>query len=140
MNALSSASNSRNTQELEKTRWLYVTRKDHIDLISRDLHEVLKNNLWIKWIRSIKFFNNYLVTWLTDEEFKKSKNTIFAEAPVNDIYEWIGFSSYTKWKQAITIESNPWQYDNRVDAIKQNLILQTWTTILSRFYNLEFLT
>ena len=112
---------------------IFVSKKEEYSWISRDLQEILEKDLWIKWIKGIKIFNNYLVEWLSEEQFEKSKRTIFSEAPVDNIIDSFEYEKYINWKRSIVLEAKPGQYDNRVDAIEQNLMLQTWSIHNSRF-------
>lgn len=131
-----SKSQLNSTLKMEEDIWtkeIFVSKKNEHSWISRELKHVLEKNLWINWINNIKIFNNYLVDWLTDEQFEKSKRTIFSEAPVDDIYSPEKFEKHINWKRFISIESKPWQYDNRVDAVEQNLVLQTWSNHKARF-------
>ena len=116
---------SNNTNENKQVQEIFVSKNKENNWISRDLKSSLEWNLGIKGIQWVKLYNNYLIEWLSDKEFEKSKNTIFAEAPVDDTFTSEEFHNQTKGKTIIAIESNPGQYDNRVDAVKQNILLQT---------------
>lgn len=125
--------NDIDSSEVNSTSEIFVSKKKEHNWMSRQLHGVLEKELEIEWIKGIKIFNNYLIEWLTPEQFEKSKRTIFSEAPVDDIIEPTDFEKYTNWKRVITIESKPGQYDARVDAVEQNLMLQTWAKHNNRF-------
>jgi len=124
---------SNNTNENREIQEIFVSKNTENNWISRDLKISLEWNLGIKWIQSVKLYNNYLIEWLTEKEFQKSKNTIFAEAPVDDTFTSEEFHNQTKGKTIIAIESNPGQYDNRVDAVEQNILLQTSKLHKSRY-------
>ncbi|MDD5769432.1 MAG: phosphoribosylformylglycinamidine synthase [Candidatus Gracilibacteria bacterium] len=111
-------------ETLESTREVFVSKKSSEDTISRDLEMTVKEVLGIN-ISGIKIYNNYLVDGLDESGFKQAIGTIFSEAPVDDVLNLSDFETSTEGKTVITIESNPGQYDNRVDAVQQNLTLQT---------------
>jgi len=124
---------SNNTNENKQVQEIFVSKNKENNWISRDLKSSLEWNLGIKGIQWVKLYNNYLIEWLSDKEFEKSKNTIFAEAPVDDTFTSEEFHNQTKGKTIIAIESNPGQYDNRVDAVEQNILLQTAKNHKSRY-------
>lgn len=96
--------------------------------ISDALKKDLEENLWIKWITWLKVYRNYLVQWLTDNEFSRVKSRVLSESPVDKVYNEETFKSDNEWKQILVIESAPGQYDTRVDAINKNISLVTWKT------------
>lgn len=105
---------------------VFVSKKESEGAVSRDLQAVIETNLWIKWIRDLRIFNNYLVDSITWAEFDRVVETTLSEAPVDDFFDRTNFSEIRRWKKVIVIESNPGQFDNRVDWVVQNLALQTW--------------
>lgn len=112
------------TIESEKwlTREIFVSKVDEVDVVSESLTKVINNVLWIKWVKA-KVIVRYVTNWLTNEEFDIASRTIFSEPPVDEI---IDKENIIRSRKTITIEALSGQYDARVDALRQCLMLQTW--------------
>jgi len=110
------------------TREVYVWKKPEIVPIAHDLLKHIENNLWIQWIKNLSLHNNYIIDNISEEEFSQAENTILSEAPVDNLMTENEFQESLNWKQTIVIESLPGQFDDRVEAVKSNLILQTGRT------------
>lgn len=109
--------------ELEE---IFITKKNHHDTLSQNAKNVFETLLWVQWIRSVKIYNRYQVFGVSKDEFTKCIPTVFSESPLDDTYTTENFNSKNNWKWIIPIESNPWQYDARVDALQKNISLITW--------------
>jgi len=104
---------------------IFVSKKKEVVDLWAHLATDLEANLWIKWVGNISVHENYVVTWLSDDEFDTASRTIFSEAPVNDTLDLLTFTQVTYGKKQIVIESKPGQFDDRLEAVKSNLRLQT---------------
>ena len=107
------------------TREVYVSKKPEIVPIARDLLNHIERNLGITWITNLTLHNNYIVDGINKNEFIQAERTIFSEAPVDEIMIESEFKESVNGKKTIVIESLPGQFDDRVEAVKSNLILQT---------------
>lgn len=105
---------------------IFVTSKSNN--MSEALQKELQENLWIKGIKSLSVHRNYLIEWLTDNEFDSTTRKVFSEAPVDNVFDEATFQSNNIGNKLIVIESAPGQYDPRVDAVDKNIALVTWKT------------
>jgi len=110
---------------------IFVSKKSPNN--NQALQKDLTNNLWIKWIKSLQVFSNYVVAWLNDDEFEKTTGTVLSEAPVDQIYNNDEFQEIVKWKKIIVIEAKPWQLDLTVEWIDFNNKLITHENTKNRF-------
>jgi len=105
---------------------IFVGKKKEIVDLGKHLAIDLEANLGIQWLWEISVHENYIVTWLSDSEFDTASKTIFSEAPVDDTMDLKAFIQMTGDKSQVVIESRPGQFDDRLEAVKSNLRLQTW--------------
>jgi len=103
---------------------VFVTAKSQN--MNNALREDLEENLWIKWIEWLTLYRNYLIEWLTEEEFSQVNGSVLHEAPVDDVCNEETFKGETIGKEMLVIESAPGQFDTRVDAVDKNIRLVTW--------------
>ena len=104
---------------------IFVSKKREIIDLGKYLATDLEANLWIQWLGNISVHENYIVDWLDWDKFDTATKTIFSEAPVDDIVSSEVFVNKTSGKRQIVIESKPGQFDDRLEAVKSNLRLQT---------------
>jgi len=106
-----------------KVRRLYVEKKKGYDVEARELFRDLKCNLGISALESLRIINRYDVSGISDEEFEKSKRTIFSEPPVDYVYEEelpVGED-----ERFFAVEYLPGQFDQRADSAVQCIQMLT---------------
>ena len=83
----------------------------------------LQENLEMIGLKSIRIFNRYDVTGLTDEEYRQARTHVFAEAPVDDVFdERVEFGETCA---LLAVEALPGQYDQRADSAAQCIQILT---------------
>ena len=68
-------------------RRIFVEKKKGFDIEAQGLYNDLKYNLGIKGLTDVRIVNRYDLEGVSDEEYGISKNTIFAEPPVDVAYD-----------------------------------------------------
>ncbi len=99
---------------------IYVEKKQGFDIESKALLENVKVNLHLENLDNIRAINRYDIEGLDASSYQKSKYTIFAEPPIDTVYdENIDLSG----SKVFVIEYLPGQYDQRADSASQCLKL-----------------
>lgn len=104
-------------------RRLFVEkRQGFFDIPAQQLCADLIETFRLLDLKAVRIFQRYDVEGLTDEQYRAVKNVVFAEAPVDVIYEEtlpaIG-------GQVFAVEYLPGQYDQRADSAAQCIQLIT---------------
>ena len=68
-------------------RRVYVEKKPAYAIAAKDLLHEAKYYLHVEGIEDIRVFIRYDVENITDETYEKATRTVFAEPPVDDLYE-----------------------------------------------------
>jgi len=102
---------------------LFVEKKSGFDIDSQVLYEDLKEFLEIEGLKDLKIVKRYDVEGITREEFEEARRKIFAEPPVDRVYE----EEYPFPEEAriIAVEYLPGQYDQRADSAAQCIQILT---------------
>ncbi|WP_227764785.1 phosphoribosylformylglycinamidine synthase [Zhaonella formicivorans] len=100
-----------------KVRRIYVEKKKGFDSEARNIYLDLKENLGIKGLTGVRVVNRYDFVGLTDEEYEKARNTIFAEPPVDCVYD--EKLEFNEADSVFAMEFLPGQYDQRADSAAQ---------------------
>ena len=104
-------------------RRVFVEKKKGFDVEAQGLYRDLKTNLGIRGLKSVRLINRYDVEGITDEEYIKSRNTIFSEPPVDIVFdEKIDIDENAK---VIAVEYLPGQFDQRADSASQCIQILT---------------
>lgn len=96
---------------------LFVEKKEPFNIYSKNLLKDIKDNLGISNLENIRVLNRYDIACISDEIYEKTKNTIFSEPPVDNIYE--DEISINKDEFIFATEYLPGQYDQRADSAMQ---------------------
>ncbi|HLV33259.1 MAG TPA: hypothetical protein VKY57_16950, partial [Chitinispirillaceae bacterium] len=102
---------------MAKVRRIFVEKKKGYDVAAQEMFNDLRNNLGITSLDRVRLLNRYDIEGISDAEYEATRNTIFAEPPVDDIYDEelpIG-----KTERIFAIEYLPGQYDQRADSAAQ---------------------
>jgi phosphoribosylformylglycinamidine synthase len=100
-----------------KVRRIFVEKKKGYDIEAQSLFRDLKENLGIRGLEALRIVNRYDVEGISDEEYAKARNTIYAEPPVDIIYD--ESMDINRKNRLIAIEYLPGQYDQRADSASQ---------------------
>src|SRR6056297_1555608 len=107
----------------QKVRRIFVEKKPEFNVEARKLFKELKEFLEIKQLKDVRIIYRYDIEGITQEEYNKSRETIFAEPPVDRIYdEKFNISDEA---EVIAIEYLPGQYDQRADSAAQCIQILT---------------
>ena len=120
---------------MSNVKRVYVEKKDAFASAAHELLHDLKSYLGIKGIESVRILIRYDVENISEEIYKKACNTVFAEPPVDLLYE----ESIPGCENArvFGVEYLPGQYDQRADSAVQcvqflkedeNPVIKTATT------------
>ncbi len=96
---------------------VYVEKKEAFASAARELLHDLKSYLGIKGIESVRVLIRYDVENISEEIYKKACSTVFAEPPVDMLYEETvpGIEN----ARVFGVEYLPGQYDQRADSAVQ---------------------
>ncbi|HMA64011.1 MAG TPA: hypothetical protein VKO63_02390, partial [Chitinispirillaceae bacterium] len=104
-------------------RRIFVEKKKGYDVAAQGLFTDLRENLGIKGLQGVRIIFRYDIEGISDDEYAAVRNTIFAEPPVDFVYdETLPLESHEK---LIAIEYLPGQYDQRADSAAQCIQLMT---------------
>ena len=96
-------------------RRLYVQKKPGFTIEEDGILSDLKTNLGIN-VKSLEILNRYDIEGLTDEDYTKAKNIVFADPAVDNVFEEnIDMNN----KKVFAMEYLPGQYDQRADSAIQ---------------------
>jgi len=95
---------------------IYVEKKPGFDIEARRLLVDLRDNLGISGLESLRVINRYDVEGITDDEYLRARETIFAEPPVDLIYDE---TLPLDCRRLLAFEYLPGQYDQRADSAAQ---------------------
>ena len=96
---------------------VYVEKKEAFASAAHELLHDLKSYLGIKGIESVRVLICYDVENISEEIYRKACNTVFAEPPVDDLYEET--IPGTEGARVFGVEYLPGQYDQRADSAVQ---------------------
>jgi phosphoribosylformylglycinamidine synthase len=96
---------------------IYVEKKAGFDIEARQLYRDLKEALGIQGLDGLRIVNRYDIAGISDQEYQRSRNIIFAEPPVDMVYD--EELSLEPGVRVLAIEYLPGQYDQRADSAAQ---------------------
>jgi phosphoribosylformylglycinamidine synthase len=108
---------------INEVRRLFVEKKSEFAVDAENLLKDLKGNLGINSLESIRIVNRYDMLGLLDQEYAKSKYTIFSEKTVDFVYEDTLIISSEE--RVFAVEYLPGQYDQRADSASQCIQILT---------------
>lgn len=124
---------------IDTVRRIFVEKKSEYAVESQKLLHDLRLGLNLKNVDGIRIVNCYDVSGISDEEYERSKVTVFSEKNVDNIYEE-NFKSKNEDK-IFALEFLPGQYDQRADSASQCIQILTQhdkpNVHFSRFYILS---
>ena len=102
---------------------VFVEKKPNYNVESKELLEDLRVNLGIEGLCSVRVINRYDVSGISEKEYKNSRNTIFSEPTVDNVYDEELILNENQW--AFAVEYLPGQYDQRADSAAQCIQILT---------------
>ena len=102
---------------MSNVRRVYVEKKPGFAVQAEDLRHEIKSYLGIKDVKEVRVLIRYDVENVSDETFEKACHGIFAEPPVDTLYEEefpVGDNS-----RVFSVEFLPGQFDQRADSAVQ---------------------
>lgn len=96
---------------------IYVEKKPGYDIEAQGLYSDLLENLGIEKLEGLRVINRYDISGITDEEYLKSRPIIFAEPPLDLVYD--EHLELPAEDLVFAMEYLPGQYDQRADSAAQ---------------------
>lgn len=96
---------------------IYVEKKPGYDIEAKGLYSDLLDNLGIEGLEGLRVLNRYDISGISDEEFAKSRPIIFAEPPLDLVYD--EDLKIPPKDLVFAMEYLPGQYDQRADSAAQ---------------------
>jgi len=94
-----------------------VEKKPGFNIEAEHLFADLTENLNIRGLKRIRTVNRYDIAGLTEEEYRRARDIVFAEPPVDNVYEEaLPLAPDAKY---FAVELLPGQYDQRADSAAQ---------------------
>jgi phosphoribosylformylglycinamidine synthase len=100
-----------------RVRRIFAQKKKGYDIEAQGLYKDLRSNLGIAGLQDVRIINRYDITDITDAEYEASRFVIFAEPPVDQLFE--ENVEFTSDERAFAVEYLPGQYDQRADSASQ---------------------
>ncbi|HEX2956991.1 MAG TPA: phosphoribosylformylglycinamidine synthase, partial [Chitinispirillaceae bacterium] len=104
-------------------RRVFVEKKAGFDVFAQGLLHDFKNNLRLNALKSVRVLNRYDVEGITDQQYRDARDVVFAELPVDTVYEEA--VPLKSSESLFAIEYLPGQYDQRADSAAQCIQLLT---------------
>ncbi len=106
-----------------EVRRIFVEKKTGFDVEAKSLYNDLKTNLGISGLEGVRMVNRYDISDITDEEYLKSRDTIFSEPTVDRVFE--ENFEINPDERLFAVEYLPGQYDQRADSASQCIQILT---------------
>lgn len=100
-----------------EVRRIYVEKRRGFDIEAGSLYRDLKENLGIKGLAGVRLINRYDISGITKEEYDRARTIIFAEPPVDLVYD--EHLEMPGGDRVFAMEYLPGQYDQRADSAAQ---------------------
>ncbi|MDR3539380.1 MAG: phosphoribosylformylglycinamidine synthase [Desulfosporosinus sp.] len=96
---------------------IYVEKKPGYDIEAQGLYSDLLENLGVNGLEGLRVINRYDISRITDEEYLKSRPIIFAEPPLDLVFD--EHLEIPPQDLIFAMEYLPGQYDQRADSAAQ---------------------
>ncbi len=103
--------------DAQTVRRVFATKRSGFDVEAKGILNDLRDNLKQAGLTDVRVFNRYDVSGLEDDEYLKTRTLVFAEPPVDDIFDET--ADYGSASAVFAIEALPGQYDQRADSAAQ---------------------
>ena len=98
-------------------------RQGFFDIPAQQLCDDLVESFRLSGLKAVRLINRYDIEGLSDDEYQSVKNVVFAEPPVDVIYEEI-LPDFPN-SRVFAVEYLPGQYDQTADSAAQCVQLVT---------------
>lgn len=98
-------------------RRILVEKKSGFDIEAQGLFRDIKFNLGVKELTKVRLINRYDIQGITQEDYIKARNIVFAEPPVDSAYDEDFVPE--PGDRLFAMEYLPGQYDQRADSAAQ---------------------
>ena len=109
--------------DMGTVRSIFVEKKSGFDVVAQALLADLRENLKIKGLNHVRVLIRYDLEGITDSEYETARTIIFAEPPVDLVYDET--FPYKNEDCVFAVEYLPGQYDQRADSAAQCIQLIT---------------
>ena len=106
---------------MSNIRSVFVEKKLGFNVEAQSLLRDFKDNLDLGNLKNVRVINKYVISEVSEENYKKALNTIFAELTVDTVYEEKLLINDTE--VAFGVEFLRGQYDQRADSASECLAL-----------------
>ncbi len=106
-----------------KVRRIYAVKKPGFDIEAAGLLHDLRDNLDLPGLQSVRIYNRYDCSGLTDEQYDQARTRVFSEPPVDDIFD--EQTDFGAPDEVFAVEALPGQYDQRADSAAQCIQILT---------------
>ena len=98
-------------------RRVFIEKRAGYDIEAQGLFRDIKYNLGIKDLTRVRIINRYDIQGITEEDYLRARNIVFAELPVDIAYD----EQFTpdEGDRLFALEYLPGQYDQRADSAAQ---------------------
>ncbi|MDY5577577.1 MAG: phosphoribosylformylglycinamidine synthase [Lachnospiraceae bacterium] len=103
---------------MSKVKRVYVEKQIPYAVKAKELSEEIKSYLGIKAVSNVRVLVRYDVENISEDTYKKALNTVFAELPVDILYEE-EFPYDKENDKVFSVEFLPGQFDQRADSAVQ---------------------
>lgn len=100
-----------------RVRRVFTAKRAGCDVEAQGILKDLRENLKQTGLTGVRIYNRYDIAGITDEEYGLARNQVFAELPVDDVYDEV--ADYHGAAALVAIEALPGQYDQRADSAAQ---------------------
>ena len=100
--------------DMGTVRSIFVEKKSGFDVVAQALLADLRENLKIKGLNHVRVLIRYDLEGITDSEYETARTIIFAEPPVDLVYDET--FPYKNEDCVFAVEYLPGQYDQRADS------------------------
>ncbi|MDT8902822.1 phosphoribosylformylglycinamidine synthase [Anaeroselena agilis] len=107
----------------EQVKRIYVEKRPGFDVEAQSLLNEFRHNLGIDGLEAVRVINRYDVAGISDEEYGRSRGTIFAEPNADYVYD--EKFPMERSDRVFAMEYLPGQYDQRADSAAQCVQLLT---------------
>ncbi len=104
---------------MSNVKRVYVEKKADFAVQAKELRHEIKHYLGVPSVTGVRVLIRYDVENVSDETFEKACHGVFAEAPVDILYNET--FPMTETETAFSVESLPGQFDQRADSAEQCL-------------------
>lgn len=101
----------------DTVRRLFVEKRPGFAVQARQLYDDLRENLGLPGLTGVRILHRYDIAGLADAAYAQARDTIFAEPPVDVVYEET--CPVAPGDQVFAVEYLPGQYDQRADSAAQ---------------------